>query len=230
MAKDVIIALDFPGESEVMSFLDLFDGEKPYVKIGMELYYALGPSVISEIKKRGHKIFLDLKLHDIPNTVKSAMAVLSRLDVDMTNLHASGGSKMMEAAIEGLTRPDGSRPLLIAVTQLTSTSQKMLEEDLLIREPMESVVSHYAKRAAACGLDGVVCSPLEAGDVKAAGSSLRGRSVPRSGAGDYSRESEGDRLGLHRGRTPDNARGRSRCTVPPRGCGIFRINGYTKTG
>lgn len=137
MAKDVIIALDFPGESEVMSFLDLFDGEKPYVKIGMELYYALGPSVISEIKKRGHKIFLDLKLHDIPNTVKSAMAVLSRLDVDMTNLHASGGSKMMEAAIEGLTRPDGSRPLLIAVTQLTSTSQKMLEEDLLIREPME---------------------------------------------------------------------------------------------
>ena len=199
MAKDVIIALDFPGESEVMSFLDLFDGEKPYVKIGMELYYALGPSVISEIKKRGHKIFLDLKLHDIPNTVKSAMAVLSRLDVDMTNLHASGGSKMMEAAIEGLTRPDGSRPLLIAVTQLTSTSQKMLEEDLLIREPM-------------------------------AGSSLRGRSVSRSGAGDYSRESEGDRLGLHRGRTPDNARGRSRCTVPPRGCGIFRINGYTKTG
>lgn len=166
MAKDVIIALDFPGESQVMSFLDLFKDEKPYVKIGMELYYALGPSVVREIKKRGHKIFLDLKLHDIPNTVKSAMAVLSNLDVDMTNLHAGGGSKMMEAALEGLTRPDGTRPLLIAVTQLTSTSSEILENDLLIKEPMEKVVSHYARRASECGLDGVVCSPLEARGVK----------------------------------------------------------------
>lgn len=166
MAKDVIIALDFPGESEVLSFLDLFREEKPYVKIGMELYYALGPAAVREIKKRGHKIFLDLKLHDIPNTVKSAMAVLSGLDVDMTNLHAGGGSKMMEAALEGLTRPDGTRPLLIAVTQLTSTSAEILEKDLLIKEPMEKVVAHYAKRAAECGLDGVVCSPLESPAVK----------------------------------------------------------------
>lgn len=166
MAKDVIIALDFPGESEVLSFLDLFREEKPYVKIGMELYYALGPAAVREIKKRGHKIFLDLKLHDIPNTVKSAMAVLSGLDVDMTNLHAGGGSKMMEAALEGLTRPDGTRPLLIAVTQLTSTSAEILEKDLLINEPMEKVVAHYAKRAAECGLDGVVCSPLESPAVK----------------------------------------------------------------
>ena len=167
MAKDVIIALDFPRESEVLSFLDLFREEKPYVKIGMELYYALGPAAVREIKKRGHKIFLDLKLHDIPNTVKSAMAVLSGLDVDMTNLHAGGGSKMMEAALEGLTRPDGTRPLLIAVTQLTSTSAEILEKDLLIKEPMEKVVAHYAKRAAECGLDGVVCSPLESPAVKA---------------------------------------------------------------
>lgn len=166
MAKDVIIALDFPGESEVLSFLDLFREEKPYVKIGMELYYALGPAAVREIKKRGHKIFLDLKLHDIPNTVKSAMAVLSGLDVDMTNLHAGGGSKMMEAALEGLTRPDGTRPLLIAVTQLTSTSAEILEKDILIKEPMEKVVAHYAKRAAECGLDGVVCSPLESPAVK----------------------------------------------------------------
>lgn len=166
MAKDVIIALDFPGESEVLSFLELFREEKPYVKIGMELYYALGPAAVREIKKRGHKIFLDLKLHDIPNTVKSAMAVLSGLDVDMTNLHAGGGSKMMEAALEGLTRPDGTRPLLIAVTQLTSTSAEILEKDLLINEPMEKVVAHYAKRAAECGLDGVVCSPLESPAVK----------------------------------------------------------------
>ena len=166
MARDVIIALDVPGESEVLSFLDLFREEKPYVKIGMELYYALGPAAVREIKKRGHKIFLDLKLHDIPNTVKSAMAVLSGLDVDMTNLHAGGGSKMMEAALEGLTRPDGTRPLLIAVTQLTSTSAEILEKDLLIKEPMEKVVAHYAKRAAECGLDGVVCSPLESPAVK----------------------------------------------------------------
>jgi len=166
MAKDVIIALDFPGKTEVMSFLDLFKDRKPYVKIGMELFYAMGPEAVREIKKRGHKIFLDLKLHDIPNTVKSAMSVLSKLDVDMTNLHAGGGSKMMEAAIEGLTRDDGTRPLLIAVTQLTSTSAEILRDDLLISEPMEKVVSHYASVAARSGLDGVVCSPLEASAVK----------------------------------------------------------------
>lgn len=168
MAEDVIIALDFPGESETMAFLDLFHDKKPYVKIGMELFYAMGPDAVKEIKRRGHRIFLDLKLHDIPNTVKSAMAVLSKLNVDMTNLHAAGGSKMMEAALEGLTRPDGTRPLLIAVTQLTSTSQETLENDLLIQKPMAQVVSHYAKTAAACGLSGVVCSPLEVRDVKAA--------------------------------------------------------------
>ena len=168
MAEDVIIALDFPGESETMAFLDLFHDKKPYVKIGMELFYAMGSDAVKEIKRRGHRIFLDLKLHDIPNTVKSAMAVLSKLNVDMTNLHAAGGSKMMEAALEGLTRPDGTRPLLIAVTQLTSTSQEMLENDLLIQKPMAQVVAHYARTAAACGLSGVVCSPLEVRDVKAA--------------------------------------------------------------
>lgn len=168
MAEDVIIALDFPCESETMAFLDLFHDKKPYVKIGMELFYAMGPDAVKEIKRRGHRIFLDLKLHDIPNTVKSAMAVLSKLNVDMTNLHAAGGSKMMEAALEGLTRPDGTRPLLIAVTQLTSTSQETLENDLLIQKPMAQVVSHYARTAAACGLSGVVCSPLEVRDVKAA--------------------------------------------------------------
>ena len=168
MAEDVIVALDFPGESETMSFLDLFHGRKPYVKIGMELFYAMGPAAVREIKRRGHKVFLDLKLHDIPNTVGSAMAVLSKLDVDMTNLHAAGGSKMMEAALEGLTRPDGTRPILIAVTQLTSTSQETLENDLLITKPMAEVVSHYAKTAAKCGLSGVVCSPLEVRAVKSA--------------------------------------------------------------
>ncbi len=166
MASDVIIALDFPGESETMSFLDLFSDKKPYVKIGMELFYAMGPQAVREIKRRGHKVFLDLKLHDIPNTVKSAMSVLSRLDIDMTNLHAAGGSKMMQAAVEGLTRPDGTHPILIAVTQLTSTSQEMLEKDLLIDKPMADVVSHYAKTAADCGLSGVVCSPLEVDAVK----------------------------------------------------------------
>lgn len=161
MAKDVIVALDFPGEKEVFEFLDRFREEKPYVKIGMELFYALGPNVVREIKARGHKIFLDLKLHDIPNTVRSAMASLSRLDVDMTNLHAAGGSRMMAEALTGLTRPDGTRPLLIAVTQLTSTSQETLEKDLLIEKPMEDVVAHYAAVAKESGLDGIVCSPLE---------------------------------------------------------------------
>ena len=165
MGKDVIIALDFDSKEKVFSFLDQFTQEKPFVKIGMELYYAEGPDIVRQIKARGHKIFLDLKLHDIPNTVKKAMAVLSGLDVDMTNLHAAGTKAMMEAAIEGLTRPDGTRPLLIAVTQLTSTSQERMEQDLLIEKPLDQVVMHYAKCAQEAGLDGVVCSPLEAGKV-----------------------------------------------------------------
>ncbi|MBQ8907826.1 MAG: orotidine-5'-phosphate decarboxylase [Clostridia bacterium] len=162
MGKDVIIACDFPSKERVFEFLDLFKEEKPYVKIGMELFYGAGPDIVREIKRRGHKIFLDLKLHDIPNTVKSAMRVLSSLDVDMCNLHAAGTISMMEAALEGLTRPDGTRPLLIAVTQLTSTSQERMEEDLLIHEPLDKVVMHYAENAKRAGLDGVVCSPLEA--------------------------------------------------------------------
>ena len=162
MGKDVIIACDFDSAEKTFAFLDKFTGKKPFVKIGMELYYAEGPSIVKEIKAKGHKIFLDLKLHDIPNTVKKAMAVLSRLDVDMTNLHAAGTKRMMEAAIEGLTRPDGTRPMLIAVTQLTSTDQETMENDLLIKEPIDKVVMHYASNAAKAGLDGVVCSPLEA--------------------------------------------------------------------
>ena len=165
MGKDVIIACDFASEEQVFNFLDKFQDEKPFVKIGMELYYAVGPSIVKKIKERGHKIFLDLKLHDIPNTVKKAMAVLSGLDVDMTNLHASGTKRMMEAAIEGLTKPDGTRPILIAVTQLTSTDQESMETDLLIKEPIDKVVMHYAHNAMEAGLDGVVCSPLEAGKV-----------------------------------------------------------------
>ena len=161
MGKDVIVACDFNTAEETLRFLDNFTEEKPYVKIGMELFYAEGPEIVREIKRRGHKIFLDLKLHDLPNTVKKAMAVLSRLDVDMCNLHAAGTVAMMEAAIEGLTRPDGTRPLLIAVTQLTSTDQERMERDLLINEPLEKVVMHYASNAKAAGLDGVVCSPLE---------------------------------------------------------------------
>ncbi|MBQ3564075.1 MAG: orotidine-5'-phosphate decarboxylase [Clostridia bacterium] len=162
MGKDVIVACDFAGKKEVLEFLDKFGGKKPFVKIGMELYYAEGPDIVREIKARGHKIFLDLKLHDIPNTVKKSMSVLSRLDVDMCNLHASGTVAMMEAAIEGLTREDGSRPMLIAVTQLTSTSEERMKSDLLIDEPLDKVVMHYAKCAKVAGLDGVVCSPLEA--------------------------------------------------------------------
>ncbi len=162
MGKDVIIACDFASKEQVMTFLDKFTGRKPFVKIGMELFYAEGPEIVKEIKARGHKIFLDLKLHDIPNTVKKSMAVLSRLDVDMTNLHAAGTISMMEAALEGLTRQDGTRPLLIAVTQLTSTDQERMENDLLIKEPIDKVVMHYASNAEKAGLDGVVCSPLEA--------------------------------------------------------------------
>ena len=163
MGKDVIIALDFDSKEKTLAFLDRFTGEKPFVKIGMELFYAEGPQVVRDIRARGHKIFLDLKLHDIPNTVKKAMAALSALDVDIVNLHAAGTQAMMTAALEGLTRPDGTRPLLIAVTQLTSTEQERMEWELLIHEPMEQVVLHYAENAAKAGLDGVVCSPREAG-------------------------------------------------------------------
>ena len=165
MGRDVIIACDFASREATMSFLDRFQEEKPFVKIGMELYYAEGPAIVRDIKARGHKIFLDLKLHDIPNTVKKAMNVLSRLDVDICNLHAAGTVNMMKAALEGLTRPDGTRPLLIAVTQLTSTDQESMENDLLIKEDINDVILHYAKNAAAAGLDGVVCSPLEAGRI-----------------------------------------------------------------
>ena len=162
MGKDVIVACDFPGRQETLAFLDRFTGKKPFVKVGMELYYAEGPGMVREIRERGHRIFLDLKLHDIPNTVKKAMAVLSRLEVDLVNLHAAGTKAMMEAALEGLTRPDGTRPLLIAVTQLTSTDQQRMERELLIERPLPEVVLHYAGLAREAGLDGVVCSPLEA--------------------------------------------------------------------
>lgn len=168
MNRDVIIACDFNSKADLMAFLDNFKNEdrKPFLKVGMELFYAEGPAIVKEIKERGHKIFLDLKLHDIPNTVKKAMAVLSALDVDICNLHAAGTKAMMEAALEGLTRPDGSRPLLIAVTQLTSTSEERMKADLLIDKPLDEVVMHYAKTAKESSLDGVVCSPLEAGKVK----------------------------------------------------------------
>ena len=165
MGKDVIVACDFSSKEQVFAFLDKFTGRKPFVKIGMELYYAEGPEIVRQIKARGHKIFLDLKLHDIPNTVKKAMAVLSGLDVDMCNVHAAGTSAMMKAALEGLTRPDGSRPLLIAVTQLTSTDEDSMRRELLIDRPLDQVVMSYAQTAKEAGLDGVVCSPLEAGTV-----------------------------------------------------------------
>ena len=168
MGRDVIIACDFPSRDECMNFLDKFEEEKPFVKIGMELFYGAGPDIVREIKERGHKIFLDLKLHDIPNTVMKAMSVLSNLGVDMCNLHAAGTVPMMEAAIKGLTREDGSRPILLAVTQLTSTSQEVMTRDLLINDNIADVVCHYARNAKVAGLDGVVCSPLEAGLVKEA--------------------------------------------------------------
>lgn len=166
MGKDVIVACDFSSAQATFDFLDKFTEEKPFVKIGMELYYAEGPSIVREIKKRGHKIFLDLKLHDIPNTVKKAMAVLSKLDVDMTNLHAAGTIDMMKAALEGLTREDGTRPILIAVTQLTSTSEERMQKELLIHSSINDTIVKYANNAKEAGLDGVVCSPLEAGMVK----------------------------------------------------------------
>lgn len=167
MGKDVIVACDFSSKEETMNFLNLFENEerKPFVKIGMELFYAEGPEIVREIKSRGHKIFLDLKLHDIPNTVEKAMRVLSRLDVDMTNLHAAGTKNMMSAAIKGLTRDDGTRPILIAVTMLTSTDQESMENDILINRPLDTVVMKYAENAKECGLDGIVCSPLESSKV-----------------------------------------------------------------
>lgn len=165
MGKDVIIALDFPGQEQTLAFLDRFTGRKPYVKIGMELFYAAGPDIVRQVKARGHRVFLDLKLHDIPNTVRRAMASLSALDVDMCNLHAAGTVAMMEAALEGLTRPDGTRPLLLAVTQLTSTSEERMRDELWIDHPMDETVLHYTELAKRAGLDGVVCSPLEAGKV-----------------------------------------------------------------
>ena len=168
MGKDVIIACDFESAAKTFEFLDKFTDEKPFVKIGMELFYAEGPSIVREIKRRGHKIFLDLKLHDIPNTVKKSMAVLSKLDVDMTNLHAAGTVDMMKAALEGLTRPDGTRPLLIAVTQLTSTSEERMQNELLINASINDTIVKYAENTKTAGLDGVVCSPLEAGMVKTA--------------------------------------------------------------
>lgn len=200
MGKDVIIACDFDSAEKTFAFLDKFTGRKPFVKIGMELYYAEGPSIVKEIKRRGHKIFLDLKLHDIPNTVKKSMAVLSRLDVDMTNLHAGGTIPMMQAAIEGLTRPDGTRPMLIAVTQLTSTDEETMKRDLLINEPIADVVMHYAHNALLAGLDGVVCSPLEAGKVH-----------DRCGAGFVTvtpgvRFADGDKGDQKRVMTPDEAK------------------------
>ena len=167
MGKDVIIALDFDSREKTLAFLDLFQDEKPFVKIGMELFYAEGPDIVRQIHARGHRIFLDLKLHDIPNTVKKAMAALSALDVDIINLHAAGTKAMMSAALEGLTRPDGTRPLLIAVTQLTSTDQERMDRELLIHAPIDEVVLHYARNARDAGLDGVVCSPLEAGSIHA---------------------------------------------------------------
>lgn len=168
MKKAVIIACDFASAAETFAFLDRFGDERPFVKIGMELFYAEGPAIVKELKRRGHPIFLDLKLHDIPNTVKKAMAVLAKLDVDICNLHAAGTIEMMKAALEGLTRPDGTRPLLVAVTQLTSTSEERMQKELLIERPINEVIVQYAQNAKAAGLDGVVCSPLEAGMVKQA--------------------------------------------------------------
>jgi orotidine-5'-phosphate decarboxylase len=167
MKRDVIIACDFPSAEATFAFLDRFTEEKPFVKIGMELFYAEGPSIVRELRKRGHKIFLDLKLHDIPNTVQKAMSVLAMLDINMVNLHAAGTKAMMEAALKGLTREDGSRPLLLAVTQLTSTSEERMHDELLISGSINDCVCHYALMAKEAGLDGVVCSPLEAGMVKA---------------------------------------------------------------
>ena len=219
MAKDVIIACDFAGEAQTLEFLDRFKSRKPFVKIGMELFYAAGPHIVRSIKERGHKIFLDLKLHDIPNTVKKTMAVLSKMDVYMCNLHAAGTSSMMEAALEGLTRPDGTRPLLIAVTQLTSTSEERMRNELLIDRPIEYVVESYAENAKRAGLDGVVCSPLEASLVhEKCGADFLcvtpGIRFAGGDVGDQSRDNprkgKGDRQRLYRCRQTHYRSGRSR--------------------
>ena len=233
MNREVIIACDFSSAAELYAFLDRFGEERPFVKIGMELFYAEGPAIVREIKRRGHKIFLDLKLHDIPNTVKRAMAILSGLNVDIINLHAAGTIEMMRAALEGLTRPDGSRPLLIAVTQLTSTSEQRMREELLIDHPINEVIVHYAENAKAAGLDGVVCSPLEAGMVKGG---LRERLFdghPRcavcrrqrggSGADHHPGTGAGTGIGLYCGRQADHCGKGSAGSVPALCRGIWRL-------
>ena len=227
LTRDVIIACDFASAEATFAFLDKFEQEprKPFLKIGMELYYAEGPSIVREIKRRGHRIFLDLKLHDIPNTVRKAMAVLSRLDVDMCNVHAAGTIDMMRAAVEGLTRPDGTRPLLIAVTQLTSTSEERMRGELLIDAPIDEVIVRYARNAREAGLDGVVCSPLEAGMVKQACRALRRRRHGRPGACHYAGACPRDRLRLHRRGASRHGGVRSRGGLSPlrgriRRCGM----------
>ena len=239
MGKDVIIACDFNSKAEVIAFLEKFKDEKPFVKIGMELFYAEGPDIVRTIKGMGHKIFLDLKLHDIPNTVKKAMAVLSGLDVDMCNVHAAGTKGMMQAALEGLTRADGSRPLLIAVTQLTSTSEEVMQQELWIDKPIDETVMHYAKNTMEAGLDGVVCSPLEAGKVHAVcGEKFLtitpgvrfGRRCGRSEACDDTCKGKGTRIGLHRSRKTDHTGGGSGSGIPQM-CGrICRLGRHTRRG
>ena len=232
MGKDVIIACDFNSKAEVIAFLEKFKDEKPFVKIGMELFYAEGPDIVRTIKGMGHKIFLDLKLHDIPNTVKKAMAVLSGLDVDMCNVHAAGTKGMMQAALEGLTRADGSRPLLIAVTQLTSTSEEVMQQELWIDKPIDETVMHYAKNTMEAGLDGVVCSPLEAGKVfdDHTGRAFRGRRCGRSEACDDTCKGKGTRIGLHRSRKTDHTGGGSGSGIPQM-CGrICRLGRHTRRG
>ena len=223
MNRDVIIACDFSSRQDTLHFLDLFpEGRKPFVKIGMELFYAEGPAIVRDIKARGHRIFLDLKLHDIPNTVRKAMRVLSSLDVDMVNVHASGTVAMMQAALEGLTRADGTRPLLIAVTQLTSTSETAMQQELLIGAGINDTIVKYASNARTAGLDGVVCSPLEAGMVKQAcglphrhpGHPFRRRGRGRPGAHHHPRPGPRDRIGLHRRRPPRHRRPRPRGRLP----------------
>ena len=238
MGKDVIIALDFDSREKTLAFLDLFQDEKPFVKIGMELFYAEGPDIVRQIHARGHRIFLDLKLHDIPNTVKKAMAALSALDVDIINLHAAGTKAMMSAALEGLTRPDGTRPLLIAVTQLTSTDQERMDRELLIHAPIDEVVLHYARNARDAGLDGVVCSPLEAGSIHArcgadfdrdARRALCRRGERRPEARHNAGARPGDRLGLHRRRPSDHAGGRSRRRLSPVRGRVRRLSAGSET-
>ena len=238
--RDVIIACDFSSAEETFRFLDLFKNEarKPFLKIGMELFYAEGPEIVREIKRRGHRIFLDLKLHDIPNTVKKAMAVLSRLDVDMCNVHAAGTIEMMRAAIEGLTRPDGTRPLLIAVTQLTSTSEERMQRELLISAPINDTIVKYAQNTREAGLDGVVCSPLEAGMVKAAcgrefltvtpGVRFADGEVADQVRVTISRARAGDRLGLYRGGASHHGGSRSRGGLSPVRGGVREIECATE--